>query len=151
MIWLNLKYVFSHPQKWSEFWHFEKLWILALVEIFGFEVYHEYIIEYVEAVEHNNWTFEVHFDAFSVVQTVWGILYQCCFTTHIPVSGPLSGTWKNRSVIFLLCLPLPWKSATAMMTSEDRWFAILFASFVPYLHLSLRCLGQIPTFPPFLL
>ena len=46
---------FSHPQKWSEFWHFEKLWILALVcthmEIFGFEVLHEYIIEYMEAVE----------------------------------------------------------------------------------------------------
>ena len=44
------------------------------MEIFGFEVYHEYIIEYVEAVEHNSWTFEVHFDTFSVVQTVWGIL-----------------------------------------------------------------------------
>ena len=45
------------------------------MEIFGFEVYHEYIIEYVEAVEHNSWTFEVHFDTFSVFQTVWGILY----------------------------------------------------------------------------
>ena len=78
MIWLNLKYVFSHPQKWSEFWHFEKLWILALVcthmEIFGFEVNHGYIIQYLEAVEHNSWTFEVHFDTFSVFQTVWGIL-----------------------------------------------------------------------------
>ena len=70
---------FSHPQKWSEFWHFEKIWILALVcthmEIFGFEVYHEYLIEYVEAVEHNSWTFEVNFYTFSVFQTVWGILY----------------------------------------------------------------------------
>ena len=45
------------------------------MEILGFEVYHEYIIEYVEAVEHNSWTFEVHFDTFSVFQTVWGILY----------------------------------------------------------------------------
>ena len=45
------------------------------MEIFGFEVHHEYIIEYVEAFEHNSWTFEVHFDTFSVVQTVWGILY----------------------------------------------------------------------------
>ena len=45
------------------------------MEIFGFEVNHEYIIQYVEAVEHNSWTFEVHFDTFSVVQTVWGILY----------------------------------------------------------------------------
>ena len=72
--------LFSHPQKWSEFWHFEKLWILALVcthmEIFGFEVNHEYIIQYVEAVEHNSWTFEVHFDTFSACQTVWGILYK---------------------------------------------------------------------------
>ena len=66
---------FSHPQKWSEFWHFEKLQILALVEIFGFEVYHEYMIEYVEAVEQNSWIFEVHFDTFSVFQIVWGILY----------------------------------------------------------------------------
>ena len=46
------------------------------MEIFGFEVNHEYIIQYVEAVEHNSWTFEVHFDTFSVFQTVWGILYQ---------------------------------------------------------------------------
>ena len=42
---------FSHPQKWSEFWHFKKLSILALVcthmEIFGFEVYYKYIIKYV--------------------------------------------------------------------------------------------------------
>ena len=45
------------------------------MKISGFEVYHEYIIKYVEAVEHNDWTFEVHFDAFSVFQTVWGILY----------------------------------------------------------------------------
>ena len=45
------------------------------MEIFGFEVYHEYIIKCVEAVEHNSWTFEVHFDTFSVFQTVWGILY----------------------------------------------------------------------------
>jgi len=45
------------------------------MEIFGFEVYHEYIIEYVEAVEHNSSTFEVHFDTFLVFQTVWGILY----------------------------------------------------------------------------
>jgi len=70
--------LFSHPQKWSEFWHFEKLQILALVcthmEIFGFKVNHEYIIQYVEAVEHNSWTFEVHFDTFLVFQTVWGIL-----------------------------------------------------------------------------
>jgi len=29
-----------------------------------------YIIQYVEAVEHNSWTFEVHFDRFSVFQTV---------------------------------------------------------------------------------
>ena len=36
----------------------------------------EYIIQYVEAFEHNSWTFEVHFDAFSVFQTVWGILYR---------------------------------------------------------------------------
>ena len=35
----------------------------------------EYIIQYVEAVEHNSWTFEGHFDTFSVFQTVWGILY----------------------------------------------------------------------------
>ena len=70
--------IFSDTQKWSEFWHFEKLSILDLVcthmEIFGFEVYHEYIIEYVEAVEHNSWTFEVNFYTFSVFQTVWGIL-----------------------------------------------------------------------------
>ena len=46
------------------------------MDIFGFEVHHEYIIEYVEAFEHNSWTFEVHFDTFSVVQTVWGILYE---------------------------------------------------------------------------
>ena len=45
------------------------------MEIFGFEVNHEYIIQYVEAFEHNSWTFEVHFDTFSVFQTVWGILY----------------------------------------------------------------------------
>ena len=45
------------------------------MEIFGFEVYHEYIIEYVEVVEHKCWTFEVHFYTFSVFQTVWGILY----------------------------------------------------------------------------
>ena len=45
------------------------------MQIFGFEVYHEYIIEYVEAVEHNSWTFEVHFDTFWVFQTAWGILY----------------------------------------------------------------------------
>jgi len=44
------------------------------MEIFGFEVYHEYIIKYVEAVEHNSWTFEVHFYTFLVFQTVWGIL-----------------------------------------------------------------------------
>ena len=71
--------IFSDTQKWSEFWPFEKLSILALVctnkEVFGFEVYHEYTIKYVEAVEHNSWTFEVHFDMFSVFQTVWGILY----------------------------------------------------------------------------
>ena len=36
----------------------------------------EYIIQYVEAFEHNSWTFEVHFDTFSVFQTVWGILYK---------------------------------------------------------------------------
>ena len=44
--------IFSDTQKWSEFWHFEKLSILDLVctrmEMFGFEVYHEYVIEYVE-------------------------------------------------------------------------------------------------------
>ena len=34
-----------------------------------------YIIQYVEAVEHNSLTFKVHFDTFSVFQTVWGILY----------------------------------------------------------------------------
>ena len=45
------------------------------MEIFGFEVNHGYIIQYVEAVEHNSLTFEVHFDTFSVFQTVWGILY----------------------------------------------------------------------------
>ena len=45
------------------------------MEIFAFEVYHEYIIEYVEAVERNSWTFEVYFGTFSVLQTVWGILY----------------------------------------------------------------------------
>ena len=45
------------------------------MKIFGFEVSHEYIIQYVEAVEHNSWTFEVHFDTFLVFQTVWGILY----------------------------------------------------------------------------
>ena len=45
------------------------------MEIFRFEVNHEYIIEYVEAVEHNSWTVEVHFYTFSVFQTVWGILY----------------------------------------------------------------------------
>ena len=58
------------------------------MEIFGFEVYHEYIIEYVEAVEHNNWIFEVHFDTFSVFQTVWGILYAwnlCLITTFSPL------------------------------------------------------------------
>ena len=54
---------------------FENYWPCGDMEIFGFEVYHEYIIEYVEAVEHNSWTFEVHFDTFSVFQTVWGILY----------------------------------------------------------------------------
>ena len=43
--------------------------------MFGFEVNHEYIIQYVEAFEHNSWTFEVHVDTFSVFQTVWGILY----------------------------------------------------------------------------
>jgi len=36
------------------------------MEIFGFEVYHEYLIEYVEVVEHNSWTFEVNFYTFSV-------------------------------------------------------------------------------------
>ena len=46
------------------------------MEISGFEVYPEYIIEYVEAVEHNSWTFDVHFDTSSEFQTVWGILYQ---------------------------------------------------------------------------
>ena len=45
------------------------------MEIFGFEVNHEYIIQYVKAVEHNSWTFEVNFYTFSVFQTVWGILY----------------------------------------------------------------------------
>ena len=45
------------------------------MEIFGFEVNHGYIIQYVEAVEHNGWTFEVYFDTFSVFQTVLGILY----------------------------------------------------------------------------
>ena len=45
------------------------------MEIFGFEVNHEYMMQYVEAFEHNIWTFEVHFDTFSVFQTVWGILY----------------------------------------------------------------------------
>ena len=45
------------------------------LEIFRFEVNHEYIIQYVEEVEHNSWTLEVHFDTFSVFQTVWGILY----------------------------------------------------------------------------
>ena len=44
------------------------------MEIFGFEVNHEYIIQFVEAVELNSWTFEVHFVKFSVFQTVWGIL-----------------------------------------------------------------------------
>ena len=80
--------IFSDTQKWSEFWHFKKLSILDLVcthmEIFGFEVYHEYIIEYVEAVGHNSWTFEVHFDTFSVFQTVWGILYK--FTLELEPS-----------------------------------------------------------------
>ena len=50
-----------------EFWPFH-------MEIFGFEVNHEYIIQYVEAVEHNSWTFEGHFDTFSEFQTVLGIL-----------------------------------------------------------------------------
>jgi len=44
------------------------------MEIFGFKVYHEFIIEYVEAVELNSWIFEVHFDTFAVFQPVWGIL-----------------------------------------------------------------------------
>ena len=56
MNWLNLKYVFFHILKNGlnsgnltnyEFWP-------LCVEIFGFEVYHEYIIGYVEAVEHNS-------------------------------------------------------------------------------------------------
>ena len=45
------------------------------IEIFGFEVNHEYIIQFVEAVELNIYTFKVHIDIFSVFQTVWGILY----------------------------------------------------------------------------
>ena len=56
------------------------------MEIFGFEVHHEYIIEYVEAFEHNSWTFQVHFDTFSEFHTVWGILYHpkenICFKNH---------------------------------------------------------------------
>lgn len=60
------------------------------MEIFGFEVNHEYIIQYVEAVEHNSWTFEVHFDTFSVFQTVWGILYDLLMLLLI------SAYWKRQ-------------------------------------------------------
>ena len=42
------------------------------VGIFGFEVYHEYMIKYMKAVEHNSQTFKVDFDTFSVFQTVTG-------------------------------------------------------------------------------
>ena len=49
--------------------------------IFGFEVYHEYMIKYVKAVEHNSQTFKVDFDTFSVFQTVWGILYKRTFSS----------------------------------------------------------------------
>ena len=95
--------LFSHPQKWSEFWHFKKLWILALVcthmEIFGFEVNHEYIIQYVEAVEHNSWTFEVHFDTFSVFQTVWGILYYLQYwRTFIHLRLKASDFWMTFDI-----------------------------------------------------
>ena len=54
------------------------------MEIFGFEDNHECITQYVEAVEHNSWTFEVHFDTFSVFQTVWGILYLKNCSTFFP-------------------------------------------------------------------
>ena len=53
------------------------------MEIFGFEVNHEYIILYVDAFEQNSWTFEVHFDTFSVFQTVWGILYHFACTVEV--------------------------------------------------------------------
>ena len=100
------------------------------MEILGFEVYHEYIMEYVEAVEHNSRTFEVHFDTFSVFQTVWGILYGFTMAksqnvaklnvlSRTPNSIPyynansptanLYGRLKlTRSLHCLFCLPLQW-------------------------------------------
>ena len=61
------------PTSCSEFrYPSDSRWTLLIL---SFEVNHEYIIQYVEAFEHNSWTFEVHFDTFLVFQTVWGILY----------------------------------------------------------------------------
>ena len=57
------------------------------MDIFGFEVNHEYINQYVEAVEHNSWTFEVHFDTLLVFQTVWGILYLVCSLSDFNLFG----------------------------------------------------------------
>ena len=66
------------------------------MEIFGFEVNHEYIIQYVEAFEHNSWTFEVHFDTFSVFQTVWGILYTLKTQGFL---GKTQAFWEKNSRI----------------------------------------------------
>jgi len=76
------------------------------MEIFGFEVNHEYIIQYVEAFEHNSWTFEVHFDTFSVFQTVWGILYDLEKTSEYAISGKSSTSASTKQALYTLIGPL---------------------------------------------
>ena len=60
-----------------------------------------------EADEYNSWTFEVHFDTFSVFQTVWGILYYPCYACFAVVNDDVwLLTFYNNINALILFMPL---------------------------------------------